>query len=207
MIVAIPFLVLCALSEDSFVYSDNQTARPRDVVVIWPENPAPEDCFPQRTHEIVVRDKAIEFKTPLPRGYHVWFAEGLARVFVNGRCGFVDQKHRIVIWPTFDNAENFSEGLAVILQNGKYGYIDTEGHVVVAPEYQWAYWFKHGLGSVKKDGKYGLIDRTGKWVLKPTYDGQLDPTDDGFNASYLGGVVEHLDKTGKIIRDAPHGKR
>jgi hypothetical protein len=207
MIAAISFILLCAMPSDSPVESEDQAASRRDIMMIWPDKPALENCFPQQTCEILIKDKTVEFKTGLPRGFHVWFVEGLARVYVNSKCGFIDEKLRIVIPPKFDDAENFSEGLAVFFQGKKYGYIDAKGQVVIAAKYEWAYWFRHGLGSVQEHGKFGLIDRTGKWVLQPTYDGQLDPGDDGFYATYRNGIIEHLDKTGKVIRrerEAPH---
>ena len=200
MKLAIPLMVLCASATDAFAQAGDQEASQTGVVMIYPDNPEPRNCFPQRTHKITVQDEKIEFRTPLPAGYHVWFEEGLARVYINRKCGFINEKHRIVIPPTFDNARNFSEGLAVVIQNGKHGYINAKGKVVITPEYEWAYWFQHGLGSVKKNGKFGLIDREDKWVLKPTYDGAIDPTRDGFWAYRLDGISEYLDKAGKVIR-------
>jgi hypothetical protein len=51
-------------------------------------------------------------------------ANGLARVKVNGKWGYIDEKGEAVILPRFDEAEGFAaNGLAVVRVNDKYGYI------------------------------------------------------------------------------------
>jgi hypothetical protein len=55
------------------------------------------------------------------------FSEGLARVELNGKWGYIDKEGKEVIPIKYDWARSFSEGLACVKLNGKWGYIDKEG--------------------------------------------------------------------------------
>jgi WG containing repeat len=63
------------------------------------------------------------------------FSEGLARIEIEGRSGYIDRNGRTVIRPRFRWAREFSEGLARFssgpVLNGKptWGYIDRDGRV------------------------------------------------------------------------------
>lgn len=51
------------------------------------------------------------------------FSEGLARIVLNGKRGFIDKTGKIVIKPHFDNCDSFREGLAHVIIDGKCGFI------------------------------------------------------------------------------------
>ena len=55
------------------------------------------------------------------------FSEGLAKVELNGKYGFIDKTGREVIPCKYDFAYGFSDGLASIELNGKWGCIDKYG--------------------------------------------------------------------------------
>ncbi|MGI7157691.1 WG repeat-containing protein, partial [Campylobacter coli] len=61
--------------------------------------------------------------------------EGLARVGLNGKWGFIDKSGKFVIEPKFDSIWDFSEGLAKVGLNGKYGLIDKSGKIVIEPKF------------------------------------------------------------------------
>jgi WG containing repeat len=54
------------------------------------------------------------------------FSQGLARVQLRNRIGYIDKTGKLVISPQFDDAGSFSEGLATIYSNGKWGYISRD---------------------------------------------------------------------------------
>jgi hypothetical protein len=49
------------------------------------------------------------------------FSQGLARVKIDGKWGYIDKTGKLVIQPQFDEADAFSEGLALIRQNTNLG--------------------------------------------------------------------------------------
>lgn len=99
------------------------------------------------------------------------FSEGLAKVFVDAKAGFINEKGEIVIEPKFKDAGRFSESLAAVeFENGKWGYINKTGNVVIEPLFDWALAFRENLALIQISEKWGFIDSTGKIVVKPQFD-------------------------------------
>lgn len=118
------------------------------------------------------------------------FSEGLAKVQVGGRWGYVDKTAQVVIKPLFDevhseegDCQSFSDGLACIEVNEKVGYIDRDGRVVIQPQYDVASPFNNGVAAVAvgkystdkpgsdiagRGDKWGYIDKNGRYVWQPT---------------------------------------
>ena len=68
----------------------------------------------------------------IPAKYDVaWpFNEGLARVKINGKWGFIDKTDTIVIPAKYDDAWTFSNGKALVELNGRRFFIDRNGNEV-----------------------------------------------------------------------------
>jgi hypothetical protein len=49
----------------------------------------------------------------------------MARVDLNGKCGFVDKKGREVVPLKYDAVQSFSEGMAAVRLEGKWGFISV----------------------------------------------------------------------------------
>ena len=58
-------------------------------------------------------------------------SEGLARVEMNGKWGYIDREGNVVIPFKYDGAEDFSEGLAEVLLKNKYSFIDKKGKEII----------------------------------------------------------------------------
>ena len=59
---------------------------------------------------------------------YVWdFSEGLARVELKDKCGYINVSGQEVIQLKYDKVKPFKEGLAHVELNGKWGYIDKKG--------------------------------------------------------------------------------
>jgi hypothetical protein len=94
--------------------------------------------------------------------------EGLRKIVVGGKYGFMDDKGAVVIAPQYECAMGFDEGLAPVKQGGQWGFIDKTGKLVVPFKY-----FRVDLGfdrgfayvTVKLPGTggwlKGFIDRQG----------------------------------------------
>ncbi len=127
----------------------------------------------------------------------VWdFSEGLAKIKMNDKYGFINTKGEIVIEAKYESASNFSEGLAVVgipdtekestqySKPQKYGYIDKDGNVVIEPQYEGCSDFKDGKATVKKGIKDAFIDKTGKQLTDFIYTHGLGSSS---NQQMLGG--------------------
>ena len=100
---------------------------------------------------------------------HLAQAQPLFRIVQNNCIGYIDNKGKIVIPPTFWAGNDFSEGLAAVRRDGLYGFIDEKGNFVIEPAYDYTTRFVNGLALVYKDGKPQIINKTGIIALPTVY--------------------------------------
>lgn len=97
------------------------------------------------------------------------FYQGLAKIKLNGKYGFINDAGKEAIPLQYINAGDFSEGLASVNQNGKWGYINTSGQISIPVQYDIANDFKNGVSLVSINGNKGCIDRSGTVKLPLNY--------------------------------------
>ncbi|HVZ96275.1 MAG TPA: WG repeat-containing protein [Chitinophagaceae bacterium] len=101
------------------------------------------------------------------------FFEGLARIQVNGKYGYINKEGKIAISPQYTDAGMFLDGLASVEtkegDKAKEGYIDKNGKIVIAPQFDMAGDFFDDRARIKIDTSYGFIDKQGKIVIAPQY--------------------------------------
>ncbi|QHW33950.1 WG repeat-containing protein [Paenibacillus rhizovicinus] len=115
-------------------------------------------------------------------------------VQVEGKWGYVNNKGKIVIKPTYAWADDFHEGVAVVELAGhsdgrieamgdedvKYGAIDTTGKMVVKPDYSFITKYNEGVAGaiivdeVTYDLQYFILDNKGKILYTLPSDMQID---------------------------------
>ena len=83
------------------------------------------------------------------------YTNGLARVIINGKIGYINEQEEFVIPCKYDIANDFTDELAVVVKDGRFGYINTEGEEVIPLEYRWGSDFSEELAIV--------IDSLHKW--------------------------------------------
>jgi hypothetical protein len=123
-------------------------------------------------------------------------SDGLARVTVNGKVGFVDRTGSFAIEPVFDNAWRFEPGFGRTSaeRDGIYGVIDKAGAWVFRTNYQQVH-----LATVfgkdrdantvfgwdfKKADRWGLLDLDGRVVLDADFDQSIQHCADGRLIAY-----------------------
>ena len=98
------------------------------------------------------------------------FHEGLAPLFADRKCGFIDTRGNVAIAPTFDEVSDFSTGLAAVRTGNAWGIIDRAGHVVLPPTYNFIGEFVSDRAIVAVGDQFGYIDRAGHIVVQPQFD-------------------------------------
>ena len=95
--------------------------------------------------------------------------------------GFIDSSGKVVIPPTFDDADDFSEGLAHVWVGDRQAYIDTAGAVrfYLPADCADAGYFSEGLALVNvggasehhliEGGRWGYVRRDGQLVIPPQF--------------------------------------
>ncbi|MFB2967844.1 WG repeat-containing protein [Aerosakkonema sp. BLCC-F183] len=129
------------------------------------------------------------------------FSDGLARVKIDGKYGYIDKYGDVVIKPQFDEADDFYEGLAVVWISGQNsGYIDKTGNFVIQPQFakNAAKKFSEGLARVWVVNTYGYIDQTGRFVIERKFPAASDFSE-GLAAVRSGDKVGYIDSSGYFI--------
>ncbi|MBD2006690.1 MULTISPECIES: WG repeat-containing protein [Cyanophyceae] len=129
------------------------------------------------------------------------FSDGLARVRVDGKWGYIDKSGDIVIQPQFDEAEPFFEGLAVVWISGQNrGYIDKTGRFAIQPQFikNAAKKFSEGLARVWVVSTFGYIDKTGSFVIERKF-AHADNFSEGLARVQIGGKWGYIDKNGNVV--------
>ena len=127
------------------------------------------------------------------------FNEGLARVELNGKWGYINKQGQEIVPPKYSIALNFNEGLAKVLYaNGDYGYINNQGEEIVPPRYHAVESFCEGLAQVKLNEKWGYINKQGEELVHPKYD-VSGAFCNGFARIKLNGKWGLINKSGEEI--------
>lgn len=127
-----------------------------------------------------------------------YFEEGMAKIKVNGKWGFIDTTKTIIVEPKFENVTIFSEGLAGAKINGKWGYINKSGVFVIEPKFEDVKSFSEGLAGAKINGKWGYINKSGVFVIEPKFD-ETEYFSDNMARVCIGNKWGLIDSTGKFI--------
>ena len=91
------------------------------------------------------------------------FKEGLAKVELKGKWGFVDATGKEVVPLKYDGVGYFHDGLAGVRLDGKEGFVNKKGEEVIPLKYDSVGSFDEGLAVVYLNGgKWGFVDVTGK---------------------------------------------
>ena len=144
---------------------------------------------------------------PLIYDYADKFYDGLARIILNGKHGYIDKNGDIVLMINYDFTNGYSEGLAGVRLNNKWGIIDKNGKEIVSPKYDSVFSFHGGLCKVSLNKKHGYINKLGKEVILPKYDIVDAFFGEGFYEEDFNRVRNfysksfYIDKTGKEFRE------
>ena len=126
------------------------------------------------------------------------FEEGLTKVKLNNKWGYIDKTGKEVIPLKYDFACDFFGGLAKVRLNGKWGFIDKTDREICPCKYDAADIFSEGLAVVELHGKYGFIDKTGREVVPCKYD-YADDFFEGLARVQLNGKCGFIDKAGREV--------
>jgi len=98
------------------------------------------------------------------------FTEGLARVRINEKWGYIDKAGQEIIKPQFHFAEEFSNDFAIVRNTeDKHGAIDKTGKLIIDYQFRILTKFENGYARFGDYKTYGLIDKSGKIVVPQEY--------------------------------------
>lgn len=133
------------------------------------------------------------------------FKEGFAGVQLGEYWGLINKKGKKISDFKYRAVNSFSEGLAAVCdKNWKYGFINTKGKLIIEHKYLYPTEFNNGLAVVKdyEEEELMVINATGNEMKFDDRYYMLNVSDGliiGKIKDDLGGGIEVLDKTGKLI--------
>lgn len=126
------------------------------------------------------------------------FSEGLAKVKVGNKWGYVDKTGKEVTPLKYDFAGSVNEGLARVMYGGKWGFVNKYGDEVISLRYDYVEYCDDGLINVMLDDKWGFVDKNGRVVVRCIYDAIYRGKDNVIYVQYKD-KWGCIDKTGKDI--------
>lgn len=130
------------------------------------------------------------------------FSEGLALVFIDGKCGYIDKNGSFAVPLQWSSGWLFSEGVASVQAGEKWGFIDKRGNVTIQPQYNFAVSFTEGLAAVDigtdQARQIGFINQYGEMVIEPCYEDAYDFRD-GLSAVCINGKYGYIDHSGEMV--------
>lgn len=94
------------------------------------------------------------------------FYEGLARVKLEKKWGFVDTTGNVVVKPKYNEVSNFSDGIARVRTGTKWGLVDKSGNEIIKPTFDAIYDFVNGKAQVLLNGEKYYMNKQGQRVDK-----------------------------------------
>ncbi|MCX6296234.1 MAG: WG repeat-containing protein [Bacteroidetes bacterium] len=94
------------------------------------------------------------------------YFEGIARVKMEHKWGFIDTTGNVIIPPKYNEVTNFSGGLAKVRMGQKWGLVDTKGTVIIKPTFDAILDFVDGKAKVLLNGEEYYMNREGQRVGK-----------------------------------------
>ena len=112
-----------------------------------------------KSGKLVIKREALDSKSLFVIYKDLYFSEGLVTIEEKDKVGFMDITGKIIIPPTYNDAQSFSEGLAAVKLNGKYGYIDKSGKMSIPFQFNDAGSFHEGLRASPLTVNNGAISK------------------------------------------------
>lgn len=106
----------------------------------------------------------------LSTNWAIGFSEGLAKIVVKGKSGFINLEGKIVIPPQYKWVSCFSNGLAAVEIKGKWGYINSKNRLMIPAKFDVVDNFSEGLALVKIGKLWGYINKSGRFVIPPKFE-------------------------------------
>lgn len=128
------------------------------------------------------------------------FNNGLARVRINGKAGYIDREGNTQIPPNFDGALDFSkpDNLALAWKYGENrGFINKKGEYQIKPQYGYnrVGQFSEGKAYICHVSTCGYIDTSGNEVIKRKFTG-AGQFSEGLAPVKIDGKWEYINKAG-----------
>lgn len=123
------------------------------------------------------------------------FENGIARIELNGKMGYLGKDGEYVIPPVYDGAQKNSDNSYQTSLDGLYGIILEDG-TVIKPMSSSPIEFSNNYGIIRVDGKNTYIDKTGKRISSELFDDAY-AFSDGMARVQMNSKYSYINASGK----------
>jgi hypothetical protein len=129
------------------------------------------------------------------------YYEGLARVKMNKKYGFIDRDNNVVIPIKYDEADDIPMSKMYRVKfNNEWGFVNSKGVEVVNPKYEDIGYLPSGnIFEAKLHGKWGIVDLQGEIIIPFTYEFIHHRTDDELIEAKLKGKWGFINIKNEVI--------
>ena len=130
----------------------------------------------------------------------IWnFINGLAKVKLGSRWGFINKKDSPVIPIIYDSIENLGyHDMVKVCLNNQWGFVDWQNQIIIETMYDWISNFQCGLAVIKSSGKYGAIDFNNVLKIPLIFD-HINPFTENYAQAKYNGETVRIDIEGNIV--------
>jgi hypothetical protein len=121
----------------------------------------------------------------------------------NGKYGFKDQRHRIIIANRYEAVKPFHQIMAAVKINTKWGFINLDEEIIVQPRYDSVGHFNGHACITKKNSLFGVINLKGEEIIPNQYQ-QITPLGSGQFRVQKNGKWGVLDENGAMVIHAKY---
>lgn len=156
---------------------------------------------------MIVNKRFVATANNLPYDEVYHFHDGLARVRVGERYGFIDTAGNLEIPMQDFWCDDFSEGLCVIKKGGRFGYMDMTGKVVIPCRFTYAEAFSWGVALVSESApdesgmvtERGVIDHDGNFLVEEKKFDFIETFSEGYAVAVKDGKYGFITANGRVV--------
>ena len=128
------------------------------------------------------------------------FNNGFAKIKLNGKWNFINQKGKLLSDQWLDNVGNFKEGFGWVKLNNKFNFINQEGRFLSSQWFDYVSIFCEGFARVTLNGKHNFINQEGRLISNQWFD-DVDDFYEGFARVNLNWKWNLINQEGRLLSD------
>ena len=156
---------------------------------------------------MIVNKRFVATANNLPYDEVYQFHDGLARVRIGERYGFIDTAGNLEIPMQDFWCDDFYEGLCVIKKGDRFGYMDMTGKVVIPCRFTYAEAFSWGVALVSESApdesgmvtERGVIDHDGNFLVEEKKFDFIETFSEGYAVAVKDGKYGFITANGRVV--------
>lgn len=153
-----------------------------------------------------IYDEIVEEKTKLDNTKEKYFVEGLARVRLNNKWGFIDMDGNTIGGIKYKKVNRFGPDYAFV-QDEKWQIMDRHGRIYGEFDFEEVRELSEQIAVVRTksssgEPKYGYIHPDGRYLCNTAFD-RAEDFSNGYGVAWVGSKAYYIDRSGCMTEKKP----